>query len=286
MTVLEIIQRSTEFLNKKGVPSPRLQIELLLAHVLKLPRLQLYLNFERVLQEPELAVVRELVRRRGQREPLQHLTGSTSFCGLELAVNRDVLIPRPETELLAERAWQWLARSGMAEPKVLDLGTGSGCLAIAIAVNCAAARGLAIDLSAPALALARTNAMTHGMHERLAFRLGDGFAALSEGMVFDAVVSNPPYIPRGEIPTLEPEVRDYDPHLALDGGPDGLDFMRRLAGAAKPFLAPGGRLFLEFGDGQAEAVGALFAARDWSIEAVENDLTGRARIFVAGAERK
>src|SRR2546427_12949609 len=134
MTVLEIIQRSTDFLARKGVDSPRLQTELLLAHLLKLPRMQLYLNFERGLSETEVEPFRELIRRRGQREPLQHIIGSTSFCGLEIAVNRQVLIPRPETELLAERGWQFLNALSKSHPEELmafDWGTGSGCLAIA-----------------------------------------------------------------------------------------------------------------------------------------------------------
>src|SRR5215469_5343454 len=152
MTVLEGIQKSAEFLAKKGVESPRLQAELLLAHVLKLPRMKLYLNFDRALTEPETAAFRELIKRRSQREPLQHIVGSTSFCGLEIAVNRSVLVPRPETEILAELGWKWLeekrkVESGKAETKsdprlepgsltALDFGTGSGCIAIALAVKC------------------------------------------------------------------------------------------------------------------------------------------------------
>ena len=143
MTVLEAIQRSTEFLARKGVDSPRLQTELLLAHLLQRPRMQLYLNFERSLTPPEVETFRELVKRRGQREPLQHILGSTSFCGLEIAVNRNVLIPRPETELLAERGWTFLNRLSTLNPQptALDFGTGSGCLAIALAHHCPAARG-------------------------------------------------------------------------------------------------------------------------------------------------
>src|SRR5580658_9389559 len=132
MKILEVIQRSTDFLAKKGVASPRLQVELLLAHLLRLPRLQLYLSFERVLTKAELDALRALVQRRGQREPLQYIVGSTSFCGLEIAINCHVLIPRPETELLAERAWTFLQKAD-GEPNVLEIGTGSGCLAVAVA---------------------------------------------------------------------------------------------------------------------------------------------------------
>ena len=147
MTILEVIQRSADYLAKHGVDSPRLQAELLLAHVLGVPRMGLYLEFQRVLAEPELAAARELVKRRGQREPLQHLVGSVSFCGFELAVNPHVLVPRPETEPLAEAAWSFLSASGQQTPLALDLCTGSGCLAIALAMKCPRAMIHAADLS-------------------------------------------------------------------------------------------------------------------------------------------
>jgi release factor glutamine methyltransferase len=281
VTVLEVIQRSTDYLAKKGVESPRLQIELLLAHVLGLPRLQLYLNFERPLTGPELATLRELVRRRGDREPLQHLTGSASFCGFEIAVNRDVLIPRPETELLAERAWQLLAMLNPQPATVLDFGTGSGCLAIAVAAKCPAAVVHALDVSPAALAVARANAARHGLDGRVHFFQGDGFGALPAGVRFDLTVANPPYIPTAEIATLQPEVRDFDPRLALDGGPDGLDCVRRLAAEGGAFLQPAGRLMMEFGDGQGRAVEAVFAARGWGTEPLVADLSGRDRFLIA-----
>ena len=279
MTVLEVIQRSSEFLAKKGVESPRLQIELLLSHVLKLPRLRLYLNFERTLADAELTVLRELVKRRAAREPRQHLVGSTSFCGLEIAVSRAALIPRPETELLVEHALKFLAT--VPKPTALDFGTGSGCLAVTLAVQCPPATLHALDISDAALALARQNAARHQVAERVTFHLGDGFAALPGGLKFDLIVSNPPYIASAEIETLEPEVRDFDPRLALDGGADGLDFYRRLATGAAEFLRPGGKLMLEFGDGQAEAIGKIFSAQNWIVEAVIADYSGRNRMIIA-----
>ncbi len=284
MTVLEVIQRSADYLARKGVESARLQAELLLAHVLQKPRLKLYLEFERVLSEPELAALRELVRRRGAREPLQYLVGSVNFCGLELAVCPAVLIPRPETELLAERAWTFLAgRTGSAEapPAALDFGTGSGCLAIALAVRCPAARVRAVDLSPAALEVARANAVRHGVEARLHFLQSDGFAALPADERFDLVVANPPYIPSAEIARLEPEVRDHEPRVALDGGPDGLAVIRRLAAESTPWLKPGGRLMFELGDGQAEAATALLAAAGWGAVTVENDWTNRPRLLIA-----
>jgi release factor glutamine methyltransferase len=283
VTVLEAIQRSTEFLTKKGVESPRLQAELLLAHLLKLPRMQLYLNFERALTPAEVEGSRELIRRRGQREPLQHIVGSTSFCGLEIAVNRDVLIPRPETELLAERGWTFLNQlSTINSPSTaLDFGTGSGCVAIALASKCTTAEVYATDISRGALALARQNAARHGLGERIRFLEGDGFSVLPEGTSLDLVISNPPYIPSGEIATLEPEVRDHDPRGALDGGADGLDYGRRLAAEAARFLKPEGRLMLEFGDGQATPLRGILELEKWVVERVEEDYTHRPRIMVA-----
>jgi len=281
MTVLEGIQKSAEFLAKKEVDSPRLQAELLLAHVLKLPRMKLYLNFERALTEPETDSFRELVRRRAQREPLQHITGSTSFCGFEIAVNRHVLVPRPETEILAELGWTFLSTLNSQSPTALDFGTGSGCIAIALAAKIPAANVTALDVSAGALDIARQNATKNNVAERIEFIQGDGFNALPQREQFELIISNPPYIPTAEIATLDPEVRDFDPRGALDGGVDGLDFYRRLAAEARPFLKPGGEIMLEFGDGQGEAIGEIFTRQNWIVEALREDYTQRQRILIA-----
>ena len=301
MTVLEVIQRSAPFLEQKGVESPRLQIELLLAQVLKMPRLKLYLNFDRALTEPELTMLREMVKRRAAREPLQHILGSMSFCGLEIKSSRAALVPRPETELLAERAWQWLGTlaSGLARTPdacpagpeagapsqdtklVLDFGTGTGCIALAIAKNAPAAEIHAVDVSGEALALAKENAAANALAERITFHQGDGFAALPHELVFDLIVSNPPYIASAEIATLEPEVRDFDPRAALDGGEDGLDFYRRLAREAGRFLNPGGRLMVEFGDGQADDLKKIFSTENWIVDEIVADYSARPRILMA-----
>ena len=330
MTVLEAIQKSADFLAKKGVESPRLQTELLLAYLLKLPRMNLYLNFERALAPAEVDALRELVKRRGQREPLQHIIGSTSFCGLEIAVNRHALVPRPETELLAELGWEFLATigqtphpasghplpagrgEGQGEGRALDFGTGTGCIAVALAVKCPTATITATDVSADALALAKENAARHNVAERLEFLQGDGFSALqtvgqasclspsssaaSSGsrksetgwkpvLRFDLIISNPPYIPSAEIATLQPEVRDFDPRSALDGGADGLDFYRLIASQAAALLKPNGKVMLEFGDGQAGAIRQIFENEKWIVEAVKEDYSQRARILVARASR-
>ena len=302
MTVLEAIQKSTDFLAKKGVDSPRLQTELLLAHLLKLPRMKLYLNFERILTPAETDSLREFIKRRGQREPLQHITGSTSFCGFEIAVNRRVLIPRPETEMLAELGWTFLSTLNPQPSTALDFGTGSGCIAIALAAKCPMAKIVATDISPEALALAGDNATQNNVAGQIEFVQSDGFAALENGWSerprepettandgspgvlphqFDLIISNPPYIPSAEIATLQPEVRDFDPHGALDGGADGLDFYRKLAAGAKPFLKPGGKIMLEFGDGQAEAIQRIFETEKWIVEAVKEDYSHRQRILIA-----
>ncbi len=257
MTVLEAIQKSTEFLVKKNVESPRLQAELLLAHLLKMPRMKLYLNFDRALSSAETDLLREHIKRRGQREPLQHIVGSTSFCGHEIAVDHSSLVT------------------------ALDFGTGTGCIAIALAAKCPAAKIVATDISADALALAKENAAKNDFAERIEFLQGDGFAPLTTKTRFDLLISNPPYIASAEIETLAPEVKDFDPRGALDGGADGLDFYRRLAVEAKPLLKPDGKIMLEFGDGQVNAIKNIFENEKWIVEAVQDDYSQRARILIA-----
>ncbi|MDR3458349.1 MAG: peptide chain release factor N(5)-glutamine methyltransferase [Verrucomicrobiae bacterium] len=298
MTVLEAISKSADFLGKKGVESPRLNAELLLAHLLKLPRMKLYLNFERALTAGETDGLRELVKRRGMREPLQHITGSTSFCGCEIAVSRSALVPRPETELLAELGWQFLTErraparleaSGLPQraelelgaPTAVDFGTGTGCIAIALAVKCPGAQITALEVSAEALALARQNAELNKVAGRIEFLAGDGFATLAAKTGLDLIISNPPYIASAEIETLEPEVRDFDPRAALDGGADGLDFYRRLAAAEAACLKPDGKIMVEFGDGQAAAIKKIFEGEKWIVERVQEDYSHRSRILVA-----
>jgi release factor glutamine methyltransferase len=281
MTVIEVIQRSTDFLAKKGVDSPRLQVELLLAHRLAIPRLNLYLQFDRTLAEPELADLREAVRRRGQREPLQHIIGSTGFFGLEFKSDRRALIPRPESERLVECALAFLGERPEASALALDFGTGSGCIAIAIATQRSSLRIHGLDCSAEALELARENAIHHGVIDRLELRLGADFGVLPPQLRFDLIVSNPPYIATAEIERLSPEVKDHDPRIALDGGPDGLDCYRRIARDAPARLADSGRLFLELGDAQATTVSQLLLDHNWIVESIENDYSGRERVLRA-----
>jgi release factor glutamine methyltransferase len=205
---------------------------------------------------------------------------------LEFAVDSRVLIPRPETEPLAERGWLFLQeRAGPGGQAVgaLDFGTGSGCLAVVLAAKCPAAEVVALDISAEALELARQNAVAHGVGERLRFLQGDGLPAIPGDSRFDLVISNPPYIRSDEISSLQPEVRDFDPRLALDGGPGGLDFYSRLAAQGARYLKPGGKIMLEFGDDQAPSLREIFARENWIVEAVVEDYTQRPRIFIARA---
>lgn len=290
MTILEVIQRSTDFLTKKGVASPRLQVELLISHVLKMPRMQIYLNFERLLAESDLATLREMVQRRGNREPLQYIIGTAQFCSWELTVAPAVLIPRPETELLAEKGWLFLSTLNPerseprhsdvgGQPTALDFGTGSGCLAIALASKVPTADVHALDASEPALKIAQENAARHKAN--IQFHQGDGFKALPSGLKFDLLISNPPYIPSAEIETLEPEVKDHEPRSALDGGVDGLDFYRMLAAESQNWLKRNAKILLEFGDGQADAIKKIFESQHFVVESIECDYSQRPRILSA-----
>jgi release factor glutamine methyltransferase len=279
VTILEAIQKSSEYLAKKGVDSPRLQSELLLAQVLKVQRLRLYLDFGRHLTDEQTTALRELVQRRGAREPLQHILGAASFCGMEIKVNSSVLAPRPETELLAERGWKFL-NSLERNSTFLDFGAGSGCIAIAICQHAHGSRGWALDRSADALLVARENAARTGLSERVTFVESDGFGALNDTLRLDLIVSNPPYIPSSEIDTLQEEVRNYEPRSALDGGADGLDFYRLLGREAARFLADSGKMMLEFGDGQETALAPIFTNHGWKVESIENDYNQKPRLLI------
>ncbi len=277
MTVIEAIQLGSSRLEHAGVESPRLNAELLIADVLLVRRLALYLDSRRELTAEQTVAMEERLRRREAREPVQHILGSAEFYGREFLVNRHVLVPRPETELLAEWALQTIVASSVEAPCLLDFGTGSGCLAITLALERIAASVHAVDISAEALAVAKCNAATLGAD--VAFHFGDGFAALPTGLIFDGIVSNPPYIPSAEIAGLDPEVRDHDPLIALDGGADGLGFYQRLAVEAPDFLNDGGWLAVEFGNGQAGDLLRIFSETPWSGAEVRSDDTGRERML-------
>jgi len=273
--ILELIQRTTEFFQRQGVDSPRLTIELMVAHVLKRKRLELYLDFEREIVEPALGTLREMVKHRAAGEPLQYVLGVANFYGLDLAVDKRVLVPRPETELLVD----YVVKNGVAARTIADLGTGSGAIAIALAKNLASARVLAVDASAEALEVARANAATRD--GRVEFFCGDLLAPLPAGLQCDWIVSNPPYIPSGEIVSLPREIRDHEPRTALDGGADGLDIVRRIAAEAKPWLAVGGRIAVEIGAGQGSAAERIFLDNGYRVEKMIADWQGHPRVLVA-----
>jgi release factor glutamine methyltransferase len=250
--VLKVLNWTKGYLAEKGVENARLEAEWLLAAATGLDRVGLYVNFEKPLSEAELAACRALVARRAKREPLQYILGSQEFCGLDFAVTPAVLIPRHDTEVLVAEA---VSRAGTAR-SVLDIGVGSGCIAAALARQLPAARVWGVERSAAALALAQENAARLGVEVTL-FE-GSLFEPFP-GERFDLIVSNPPYIPSADLDDLQPEVRDFEPRAALDGGPDGLAFYRQIVPQSTDYLAPGGWLMVEVGIGQAEAVTAMFA---------------------------
>ncbi|MCS7049172.1 MAG: peptide chain release factor N(5)-glutamine methyltransferase [Verrucomicrobiae bacterium] len=274
MTILEVINKTTPFFQRHGVDSPRLTIELMLAHVLQTNRLRLYLDFERELDEATLARLRELVRRRAAGEPLQYVLGEAEFCGLKLAVDRRVLIPRPETEWLVE------AVVNRAPRTVLDVGTGSGCIALAVARRLPQARVFACDVSEGALVVARENARRHDLEKNVRFFASDLLSACTDGWRVEAIVCNPPYISRGEWGQLPREVRDFEPGLALLAGEDGLEVMRRLAPQARQHVSETGWVALEVGAGQRGVVVAIFEKHGFALEEVVTDLQGHERVVI------
>jgi release factor glutamine methyltransferase len=256
-TSLDLIKWTSDFFAKKGIESPRLEAELLLAEVLECPRIHLYVNFEKPVEPERLARYRELVKRRADsREPLQYILGHTQFVDPKLSVTRDVLIPRPETELLALWTVERLKATTGEALRALDLCTGSGCLALFMASKETRAKISAVDLSPAALTMAKKNAETLKLSERVEFYEGDLFAPLPlDGReAYDLIVSNPPYIDPAQKPTLQPEVRDHEPAMALFAEENGLAVVRRIVGEAGTWLKSGGWLGLEFGFGQHEAV--------------------------------
>ncbi|MCB9541841.1 MAG: peptide chain release factor N(5)-glutamine methyltransferase [Myxococcales bacterium] len=254
-TIARVLEWTTGFFRDRGLDSPRLDAELLIADALGIDRMRIYLDHHKPLTPDELTAVRERVRRRGRHEPVAYITGQKGFWSLDLAVDARVLVPRPDTERLVERA---IARlEGREAPRVVDVGCGSGAIALAIAHDRPDAQVTGVDRSPDALAVSRQNAATLGL-DRVVFREGDLLAGLDGP--FDLVASNPPYIPSADIEALMPDVARYEPRAALDGGPDGLDLVRRLIPEAADRLAPGGVLLVEIGHDQGPAARALAEA--------------------------
>ncbi len=248
-TIQSLIHTTAGYFERKGVDNPRLNAEVLLAHLLGCRRLDLYLRFDQPLREDELDGYRELVRRRALREPLQYIRGLQEFWSLDFEVGPGVLIPRPETEILLQEALRLMKEGrvpGEGTPRVLDLGTGTGVLAVCTSLEMTGARVWASDSSQAALNTARKNARRHNVAERIRFVRGDllaPFRQASRG--FDLILSNPPYVGSEEFGDLEPEVRDHEPRQALDGGPGGMEIIRRILADAPSHLSSGGRLLVE-----------------------------------------
>ena len=281
-TIARIAAWIAKDLAAREVPSPRLEAELLVAHALKLRRLDIFLRHDQPLSPEELTVIRALVERRRRHEPLAYLTGEREFYGRAFTVDRRVLIPRPETEHLVDAVVAFLRARAETPSAVLDLCTGSGCIAVTVALAVTHATLDAVDLSPAALEVARANVARHKLAERVTLHEGSLFKPLGDKR-FDVIASNPPYIPSEEIPGLMPDVSQHEPHLALDGGPDGTVVLRALLAGVPSRLNPGGLLAVEVGHDQgpwavneATAVGLLDAR-------MEKDLAGFPRVLLARA---
>lgn len=272
MPLLEVLKGASAYLTKQGVDSPRLNAEHLLAHVLGIKRLELYLQFDRPLGESDRAPLRDLIRKRGTGIPLQHLLGTVEFCGRTFTSDARALIPRPETEQLVQRALTYTPMTSL-----LDVATGSGVIALSLALERPEASVSATDISAEALSLARENAALLGVDRTL---LIEGDLIPPGEQRYDLITANLPYIPSGDIPGLSREVR-HDPVLALDGGVDGLDLIRRLAPLAARRLNPGGHLLLEIGMGQEKAVTTILSEHNYRDIAALPDYQGILRFVEA-----
>ena len=283
-TIQKLLGWITDFFEKKGVDSPRLCGEMLLSYVLGLQRIELYMHFDKVVGGGELKQLHELVKRGGEHEPVAYLVGRTEFYSLEIKVNRDCLIPRPETELLAERAIEFL-RERAGRQYVCDLCTGSGCVAIAIAKGVKDVGVIATDICDAALSVAGENVEHHELGETIKLLCGDLFSPIIEGLDetrFDLIVSNPPYVSTREYETLDKNVREYEPKKALHAGEEGLDVYRRVIEGAGEHLKDDGALMLEIGYAQGEAIkGLLEKAGCFSKIIIEKDFQKNDRVITA-----
>jgi len=280
-TVLTLLRRATDHLREQGIDSPRAAAEILLAHALGCRRIDLYLRFDQPVEAAERNRFRDLVRRRLRREPVAYITGSREFWSLPLAVDPSVLIPRPETECLVEAALAVLPETTLRPQRILDLGTGSGAVILALAKERPGHRFVASDCSAEAIGKARSNARCLGLADRLEVLVGDWFAPLRPCRDWDLIVSNPPYIATPSLTGLAPEVAAFEPRQALDGGLDGLDCLSRLIAEAPAHLCAGGYLILEMGADQRQPVRDL-AQRTAAYRCIDfrADYAGRDRVAI------
>jgi release factor glutamine methyltransferase len=281
LTIGEIITKTVPFFADKGISGPRLEADLLLAHILDIPRVKLYSQWDRPLEPREIQQYREIIVKRVQGLPLAYLTGKKSFLSWDLAVTPDVLIPRPETEILVEAACD-LFKNRTVPIRGVDVGTGSGAIVIALAKLMAQSEWLAIDISEQAVKIAQENACSLAVDSRITFLTGDLLEPIlkdaSLEAKFELIVSNPPYIPSAEIAKLQVEVRQ-EPRLALDGGSDGLDIYRRLFPQVKKVISEDGVLILEHGDDQRSLLESIALESGFSSESL-TDLAGRERVLI------
>jgi len=278
MTVLEAIQLSSDFLQKKGIVSPRLNAELLLSEILSVKRLDLYLKFDRPLSNDEVNKYRDFLVRRGKSEPLQYIIGHVEFYGLKFFVSPEVLIPRSDTEILVEESIK-LIKANSDNIKILEVGTGSGNIPIALAVNCPNAEITSIDISAKALHLAKKNAEINSVLDKIIFLNENIYNFSTDKNKFDIVVSNPPYISKIEIENLNSEVINFEPRIALTDEADGLSFYKLMINRAALFLKKGGRIIFEIGFNQASLVSDLLAANGFKNIYSIKDYSGIERVI-------
>jgi len=276
-TIQTILNWTRQYFLDKGVENPRLDAEVLLSHILGKERLYLYVHFDQPLEEAELSAFRAAVKQRAARLPVAYIVGMKEFMGLDFEVTPAVLIPRPDTEILVEAVLKRLA--AVDSPYILDLGTGSGAICVSMLAKLPTAKGMTVDISAEALAVAKGNADRHLVAERLTFCQGDLFAPV-KGQVFTAILSNPPYIPEADIAGLTPEVRQ-EPNLALAGGKDGLDFYRRIIQDGRGYLSTHGFIAMEVGIGQAQVVAKMAEETGcFKVSDIIKDYSGIDRVVV------
>ena len=279
LTILNAVELSSEYLLKKGVDDPRINAEILLASILNCKRMDLYLKFDQPLKDDEVSKYRELIKRRGLREPLQYIIGKVEFYGLELIVNENVLIPRPETELLVEEIIQRTNKNN--ELKILDIGTGSGNIAIALYNNLPNANIVSIDISSEAIKVAEQNATLNNINGKLSFQNVDvqDFKIALDAK-FDIIVSNPPYISINDYSALEKELLEHEPKIALTDNNDGYSFYENISALSKNLLLVGGKLYFELGINQVERVKASMLGNGFDNIAIRKDYAGIDRVII------
>ena len=276
MNIVETIKLASNYLEGKGVPSPRLNAELLLAKALGCSRLDLYLRFDEVPLSEAMERFKSDLRLRAKRYPIQYITGSVEFYSLPFKIIEGVFIPRPETELLVE--WAEESMDGMKDVRFVEFGVGSGIISGTLAKRNDSWRGVAVDISRDAVILARENIEALGVSERVSLILSDGFDSIRCDGGFDLLVANPPYIPGGAIPDLQPEVSGYEERSALDGGPDGLRFYPAIVNEGMRLLSKGGVAIVEIGQGEEKSVKEMFVEGGYSVVDVRKDYNGLERL--------